>query len=205
MKTYLGLTAAITLWLLMASWVVLQAATPPPSIADIDPTDAVASAVDKALMALPSYGTLEEAGIAGIARDYQCSHVYECGGLIAQRPDGRFVVGPVHSDYEGDSVSMPSVVPKDWKRAGTHHTHPCMPTSHEVPFFSPQDLMGDISGHTIGFMGDLCTGEVHEFNPAKDAPADTPLPGDKDTWSTKGRIIGKIAVDGVSTEPKTGL
>src|SRR5580658_3157082 len=61
--------------------------------------------------ARPSYDTLEEAAVHGAQRLYECSHVYECGGSIAQRPDGKFVVGPVRTDYSGDSVAISHGVP----------------------------------------------------------------------------------------------
>ncbi len=157
------------------------------------------------LYALPAYDTLEEAGVHAIERAYRCSHVYECGGPIAQRPDGKYVVGPVHSSYAGDSLDMHHGVPLGWKLAADYHTHPCLPQHHDVPYFSPQDLEGYLSEHLPGFMGDLCTGNVHLFVPGKDAPDNEQPPKDPDVHLTQGRIVGQLKVDGVDQEPNTGI
>ena len=156
-------------------------------------------------MDLPTYDTLEEAGVHAIERDYKCSHAYECGGVIAQRPDGKYVVGPVHSEMQGDSVQIPTGVPKGWKLAADHHIHPCLAVSHEVAYFSPQDIEGSLAQNIPSFMGDMCTGKVHEFDPAKDSPNNEEPVTSPGIHITQGRIIGQIAVDGISMEPNTGL
>src|ERR1700674_4119454 len=90
---------------------------------------------------LTGYDALEEAGVHGIERAYQCSHAYECSGSIALRPsDGKYVVGPVRSDYAGDSVQVNHSVPPGWKLVADFHTHPCNADSHDVGYFSPQDM-----------------------------------------------------------------
>jgi hypothetical protein len=152
---------------------------------------------------LPAYSTLEEAGTRAIARAYQCSHVYECGGVIAQRPDGKYVVGPVRSDYSGDSVEIAYGVPMGYKLAADYHIHPCLPQSHHVAYFSPADTSNNIARHLIGFMGDLCTGKVHEFDPLTMKPDTDTL--EDGLYLTQGKIVGQISVDGTKQEPNTGL
>lgn len=156
------------------------------------------------LESLQGYDTIEQAGIAAIERAYRCSHVYECGGVIAKREsDGKYVIGPVDSTYSGDSVHFRSGSPLGSHVVANYHTHPCHMTSHFDEYFSPEDLMGDIAGRLIGIMGELCTGRVHEFNPAIMRPdVDEVEPG---TFLTQGLIIGQIAVDGKSVEPNTGM
>jgi hypothetical protein len=154
--------------------------------------------------ALPAYDTLEEAGVHGVLRAYECSHAYECGGPIAMRPDGKFVVGPVKSTYSGDSVELSHGVPAGWILVADYHTHPCNNTSHAVSFFSPQDIAGYELRKIVGFMGDLCTGDVHEFRPGVDSPNGDPIPGEPGYWLSHGRVVGQIQVDGKSQEPNTG-
>jgi hypothetical protein len=165
----------------------------------------VAPTIQTLLAGLPAYDTLEEAGVHAIARAYKCSHVYECGGAIAQRPDGKFVVGPVYSSYEGDSLEIHHRVPPDWTLVADFHTHPCLPQHHDVPYFSPPDLISAISSHVIAFMGDTCTGNVHMFVPGKDAPDNEQPPNDPGVYLTQGRIVGHITVDGIDVEPNTGM
>lgn len=152
---------------------------------------------------LPRYDTIEEAGVHAIMRAYQCSHYYECGGLIARDTKGKYVVGPVRSNDAGDMVNTGSTVPEDFTLVGDYHIHPCLKDSHYVNYFSPQDVSAYLTAQVIGFMGDMCTGEVHEFDPAKDKMADTKIA--ENLYLTKGRIIGHILVDGKSVEPDTGL
>jgi hypothetical protein len=152
---------------------------------------------------LHSFPTLREAGMYGIQRSYQCSHYYECGGVIAQGPDGRFIVGVTRTNFKGDSVALTHIAPPGYKVVADFHTHPCLPVSHYAHYFSPEDTANDTFNHVIGFLGDLCTGEVHEYDPSTMAPGDTQL--EDDVFSTAGKIIGKIKVDGVSLEPDQGI
>ena len=154
------------------------------------------------LESLPSYDTLEEAAVHAAERAYKCSHAYECGGSIAQRPDGRFVVGPVKSTYSGDSVAISHAVPGGWKLVADYHSHPCNAKSHEVAFFSPLDIEGSTMDRITGIMVDLCTGNVHEFTPGRDSPNNEKVVDG--VYLTQGRIVGHITVDGKSQEPLTG-
>jgi len=150
------------------------------------------------------YDTLEEAGVQGIARAYRCSHAYECGGAIAQRlSDGKYFIGPVRSDHAGTHVDIEYGTPPGTKLVADYHTHPCNSKEYIPEVFSPTDVSGNTSQRITGFMGDLCTGEVHEFTPNKDSPNDTYVPR-AGVYTTGGRIIGHITVDGLSQEPNTG-
>lgn len=168
--------------------------------------DAESQSVDAktTLETLTGYDTLEEAAVHAVERAYACSHVYECGGVIAVREsDGKYVVGPVSSSYSGDSVQFRHGSPLGSHVVATYHTHPCHPQSHFDEYFSPEDLMGDITEHLVGIMGELCTGRVHEFDPLSMRPdTDEVQPG---TFITQGKIIGQIKVDGASVEPDQGF
>jgi hypothetical protein len=155
--------------------------------------------------ALPAYDTVEEAAVHDAERLYKCSRAYECAGVIAQRPDGKFVVGPVRSSYSGDSVEYSLTVPMGWKLAAAVHTHPCNAQSHANPYFSPQDINGYLTYKVLGIMVNLCDGKVHEFDWTRDPPNNESPPEMEGTWMTQGRIVGQITVDGVSQEPNQGM
>lgn len=202
MKTFLGVLALLLMGGgSIVAGIVALAPVPSPASGKV----LILGAEDSGalLESLPSYATLEEAGVHAIEKAYACSHYYECGGPIAQKPDGRYVVGPVRSDASGDSVGMSHTVPAGWKLVADYHTHPCLADTHYVDFFSPQDLSNSFSSKIIGFMGSLCDGNVHEFDPSRDSPNDVKV--DDDIYLTHGRIIGKISVDGKSVQPVTGL
>lgn len=153
---------------------------------------------------LPAYDTLEEAAVHAEERAYKCSRVYECGGAIAVRPDGKYVVGPVQTSYHGDQVDLSHSVPAKWKLAGDYHTHPCLPDSHLPGYFSPQDAMNNTFLRVPGFIADLCTGKVHEFDPAT-MKSDAEYIESAGGYMTQGKIVGQIVVDGKSLEANTGL
>lgn len=153
---------------------------------------------------LPRYDELHDAAAAAAQMLYACSHYYECGNIIAQDPNGKYVVGRVLASMDhGDEVQIPHGVPAGWKFIAEAHSHPCLKDSHEVPFFSPQDLMGYVSGRFTGYMLDQCTGDVHEFVPGRDSPNELEMPGNPGTFSTHGVIVAHIPVDGKSVEPVT--
>lgn len=156
---------------------------------------------------LPGYDTMDEAGMAAIERAYRCSHYYECGGVIAQREsDGKYVVGPAVSSYGGDHVRVTHGSPSGTTVVADYHTHPCLPDSHFVSYFSPDDVAETTTLHITGYMGDLCSGDVHKYNYATMDPAPEKVADGLDTvYLTHGVIIGSIKVDHVSVEPHTGM
>jgi hypothetical protein len=155
--------------------------------------------------ALPRYDSLHEAAVAAAVKLYECSHYYECSTVIAKDKAGKFLIRPfLLSNDAGDNTEMSHGVPAGFELAADEHSHPCLPDSHEVSFFSPQDIMENTSTKTIGYMLDQCTGEVHEFIPGVTSPNETEMPGNPGVFSTHGKIVGKIPVDGKSVEPHTG-
>jgi hypothetical protein len=140
------------------------------------------------LAELTRFGTLHEAVMYDAVRLERCSHYYECAGVIAIDPSGKFVASAVHSDYAGDHVSMNHDVPPGWVLAADIHSHPCVP--HHVPsMFSPQDMIGSIITRTTSFMVDFCTGDVHEFIPGVTRPDLMPV---DNIWLTPGIIVGHV-------------
>lgn len=154
---------------------------------------------------LPGYDDLVDAGVHAIAAAYKCSHVYECGGIIGKRlSDGKYIVGRVYSDRQGDSLMVHHNSRPGVTLVADFHTHPCLAATHDVEFFSPDDMAEAEGHHVISFMGSLCDGAVHMYDyrtmRANEEPSDDP-----GTWLTRGLVVGHIAVDGKSVEPNEGF
>ena len=115
----------------------------------------------------PKFDTMEEAAVAAlkeINKQPVALQAYEWGGVIGKYSTGKFTYSPAATDYQGDNVGISAggLDPGAEPVAG-YHTHPCIP-EHLVEFFSPPDLVEVIFGHhPATFMGDFCTGNVHEF------------------------------------------
>lgn len=148
--------------------------------------------IPKSVMAPPEFDTAELAAVAGFkaVAAKPTATVYEWGGVVVKFPDGKFSALTANTDYSGDSVGIRgNAFGLNAEVVGTYHTHPCLP-QHDVEFFSPQDLQEAIYFHKLVFMGDFCSGNVHEFVPG-DKP-DTDKAHDADMYLTKGRIIGQF-------------
>lgn len=198
-----GFLLAMGMWAIMAGVPVAVLMSVPPAQTDAQlPGIVLTPEGEDPNAKLPRYDDLREAALVGAGKLYACSHYYECGGIIAQDPSGKYVLGPhIVSIMHGDEVQIGHAVPPGWKFVAEFHSHPCLPESHEVDYFSPQDLIGYISEHVTGYMLDLCKGDLHEFVPGRDSPNDTEMAGNPGIYSTHGRIVGHIPVDGKSVEP----
>ena len=205
MKTW----AAAALAVVAASAVVICAvglAHRAAPVASLKPAQAAIERVPPTdnMAALPRYDSLHEAAVAAAVKLYACSHYYECSTAIAKDQHGKFVVRPyLSSNDAGDNTEMSHGVPEGFELAADIHSHPCLPDTHEVSFFSPADVIEYIASRTTGYMLDECTGEVHEFIPGVTVPNETEMPGNPGTYSTHGLIIGKIPVEGKSVEANT--
>lgn len=144
----------------------------------------------------PTYDTIEQAAIAGfksIAAD-PISPYYEFGAEIVKTPDGKFLPLTPMTDFEGDRVHVGDrELEKLGILVGSYHTHPCLP-DHYVEFFSSDDLEEPIFYHRTAFMGDFCTGNVHEFKPGDKPDAQQPDNDEKSFYLSKGRLIGKFII-----------
>lgn len=120
----------------------------------------------------------------------QCSHYYECSTFIAKDSHGQFAVGPARTDYKGDGVRISANVPEDWNIVATVHTHPCI-ANHFPGLFSPDDMIGSITSRTIGFMVNMCTGNIQMFTPGISKADDVELK-DEGIWLSAGTVIGTV-------------
>ena len=145
----------------------------------------------------PGYDTIEKAVLVGFEAiaAKPSSQYYEWGGLIVKNAKGKFIALDANTSFGGDHVNIrdPSFLLQGTV-VGSYHTHPCIP-GHFIEYFSPADLMEPLFFHLTAFMGDFCTGTVHEFLPG-DKP-DVEHPTDHghtggDFFLTKGRIIGQF-------------
>lgn len=139
--------------------------------------------------------TPEDAATLGLKLIAQkaTSAYYEWGGAIGRDPvTGEFYLSPPVTSMHGDHVNLEKAIdsiPDGYELVGSYHTHPCIP-GHQTQVFSPGDLNGSIFNHETGFMGDFCTGLIHEFMPG-DKP-DVERIKEADLWLTQGRILGSF-------------
>jgi hypothetical protein len=160
-----------------------------------DPTVALASVGGEVAPTAHGFKTAEDAATAALKSiaAKPTSFYYEWGGYLARdTKSGEYFYHNANTSMHGDHVQIeePDDLPETFEVVGTFHTHPCLPR-HEVTFFSPADLMEGLFEHELVFMGDFCTGAVHEFKPG-DKPDVEKMPH-SDLWSTHGRIVGKFS------------
>ena len=137
-----------------------------------------------------TYDSLHEAAVADAKRIAECSVYYECAGEIFKH-DGKFVTGPVHTDYASNHVHVQDDQPTGWGLAADIHSHPCAPPNISQ-VFSPDDMINAITQRVpASYMVDLCTGDVHEFIPGVTKIDQEKV--DDDVWLSQGKIIGHIA------------
>jgi hypothetical protein len=141
---------------------------------------------------IPGFDTIEEAatdGLKSIAA-HPNSRYYEWGGIIVKTSTGKFLALPPNTSYEGSHVHISDYELPPGAVVGWYHTHPCL-AEFLVEYFSPADLIEPIFFHRASFIGDFCTGKVHEFKPGDKPDAERPNGGEgHGVYLTKGRILG---------------
>jgi hypothetical protein len=186
-----------------------SAAAPKPTVVDrrqaLEIADFLAS-IDATPVPVnfPKFDTMEEAAIAALKNIVDKAPValqgYEWGGVIGKTEAGKYVYSQPDTDYQGDNVHLAGGLPPDAVNVAGYHTHPCLP-EHEVEYFSPEDLIPVLfSRKPATFMGDYCTGNVHEFKEG-DKPDAVKVLGQ--VYLTKGRIIGQFTTP--HAMPKEGI
>lgn len=148
-----------------------------------------------------TYPTRDAAATAALAFVYNLLPAYESGGVILQMRDGSFTVGSPRTDFAGDHVVIDEDPQSytDGTIVATYHVHPCLPTTHFVEKFSPSDLrLARIARHAA-YMGDICTGAVHVWEPGVDG-YDAPNERTGSVQLSSGRIVGHFAVTGTPSE-----
>jgi hypothetical protein len=166
-----------------------------------DPTAQTVKTPEEENPKLHTFDTLREAVLYDATRLEDCSHVYECAGLIARAANGKYVTGPVWSSNFSDHVEMHDKVPYGWTLAANIHSHPCVP-AHWTGLFSPADMIGALISRTVGYMVDLCSGDVHEFIPGVTKVDEVLV---DDIYMTGGNIVGHVNAYPKDAIPNTGL
>jgi hypothetical protein len=150
------------------------------------------------------FDTLEEAAIAAfkVIAAKPSALYYEWGGVIVKSPAGKFSAEKANTSLGGDHVQIQSDnFFTNSTIVASYHTHPCLP-EHFVEYFSPQDLFEPIFFHLTVFMGDFCTGTVHEFKPGDKPDFEHPYDhGHKgeEIFLTKGTIVGTFTTGHLRT------
>ena len=125
------------------------------------------------LAAYAIFATMDAAAIDGLKDAAACSrNRVECGGAIYQRADGVYVRSGVITSGKPFGVSLETVyepVPTGMKVVGDFHVHICS-VHNDVfaPYFSTSDAILNQGLHTVGYMLDLCTHNVHRYDPTQD-------------------------------------
>jgi hypothetical protein len=160
-------------------------------------------------LSMPSPSSADESQLQGLAvRALRWAfyapngYRWEYSGVLTTR-DGQLVYSAFPRTLKMvDAVEMDAeklLVPGD-TLVGLYHTHPCKPDEYFSQYFSPQDLVSAFYYHVPSFILDECTGEVHEFDPARDRAVDTGTvvkvlrrDGSR-TWVRlpAGRVVGDI-------------
>lgn len=146
------------------------------------------------------YDTIEEAATHGLQSVIikPTASYYEWGGALIRNRDGKFGALPAATNHAGDHVRIdtdevePLLALAGAAIVGTYHTHPCL-AGYNVEYFSPPDLVEAIFWRRVVFMGDLCTGKVHEFKPGDKPDVERPEGDNNGFWLTKGRVVGQFA------------
>lgn len=168
-------------------------------------------AVIRCVSAEPStptdFESMNEAAVNALQLSYRLTPAYEQGGVVTRLSNGRFAIGSPHTDYAGDTVEI-DADPELYQGmvVATYHTHPCLPVTHVPGMFSPPDLRGAREEKLGSYIADLCTGDVHYWQPgdgysalpmSPDHPAVLAVFGPQVAF---GKIVGHIQVSGEPQE-----
>lgn len=129
---------------------------------------------------------------------------YEYTGIIVKRANGTYAwTAYPRTNNSVDSVKVnpkAMLMPGD-TLAGLYHNHPCMPRTHFTHQLSKPDVMLTYIYGVPMFMLDMCTGDVHVYDPLRDHVKDTGVwvsaidpytCKDILTMIPSGRIVGNI-------------
>lgn len=139
---------------------------------------------------------------------------FEYTGIVVQRANGTYAWSAYPTT--NSSVDSVRVHPKDMllpgeTLAGLYHNHPCMPQSHFNRLLSKPDVMLSYIWGVPMFMLDMCTGDVHVYDPLHDHVRDTGETvkvEDLDTCTPitmvlpRGRIVGNVGRSWPDNEAK---
>jgi hypothetical protein len=147
------------------------------------------------------FETFDSAAVYAIAKSYELTNAYESAGVIVVRNDMKFQVTVPRTESSGDSTSIPDFERKGFVVIADYHTHPCLPYTHWVRWFSGEDIEvaegGPLEPAVIAIMGDLCTGNVNEWAFGVDPVGDVMKHNldNSPVLLTKGHVIGHVEMN----------
>ena len=157
------------------------------------------------LFALTVFTTIDEAAISGLKHAAAiCNPRYECGGVVRAVPGGFEPTGLISSKrpFGVDLAEFygPDVV-------ADFHTHIC--SVHNKPFadfFSTSDAIVNQQLHTVGYMLNLCDGNIHRYDPSQDDRDDEEVDfrSGRVIYLTIGHIVGWVHDDSATSLPRVG-
>ncbi|HEV2178377.1 MAG TPA: hypothetical protein VGU20_30885 [Stellaceae bacterium] len=160
--------------------------------------------------ALEGYSTPREAAVAALTAAARVPY-YEFGNVVVRLVNGRYDFVTPHTLLAGNQsrINLDPDAYSGVQIVATYHTHPCI-KGYLSDHFSPPDLSTTRAVGKPAYIADLCTGDVHVFDPRIDTvartvinfPPDTPteiqdlLRGQLQRQDSPGRIVGRIPVTG---------
>lgn len=150
------------------------------------------------------FPSADAAALYVVTKIYERSHYYEYGGVIVKGAKGFMISLPATQHHGMDVNFEEDPEAFDSPIVATYHVHPCLRNAFPS-VFSPQDLEGSRVTKTPGYVLDECTGDLHYWAPG-DGYLDmdgllklgvNPMALMHGVQLSPGRIVGKIAVDGV--------
>jgi hypothetical protein len=126
-----------------------------------------------------AYFSMEAAAHDALIDAYNCSEGRrECGGVIYERPADKMIPYTLYfysaletSDkpFGTDVKALALTPPRHMKLVADFHNHLCLGRHKElVGVFSEADQIMNKGFHTIGYILDGCTGNIHRYDPASD-------------------------------------
>jgi|SRR6478609_1081851 len=136
-----------------------------------------------------TFTSLKRAVTWALAASFIMNDKFEIGGIIYQKGTKYYVSTFVTSGI-ADRVAIPDKsVDPTLVPVANFHTHPCMPYTHYIAYFSINDVVMGVNTKRLQYMGNLCTGDISEFNYKIDKLDYYTPNGD---FLSGGRIIGNI-------------
>lgn len=149
------------------------------------------------------FETFSSAATYAIAMAYEFTNVFESAGVVVIRSDMKFQVTKPVTENSGDSVGIPMFKRPGYVVVADYHTHPCLPYTHFVRWFSPEDIeeVEQEGGSSVAVMGDLCSGNVNVWSQGRDPVGDHLVHNfdGSPTALTTGHVVGHIEI---TKEPK---
>jgi len=168
---------------------------------------AVAAAV--ALHQWP-YASMDEAAKAALTEAAACSAgVRECGVAIYEwlEPGSSrrwYFYSAIETSNKPFGVEITALglpPPTHMRLVADAHIHVCLPQNRPyAPFFSVGDVLVNQAMHTVGYMADLCSMNIHRYDPAQDDADDEEIDfsSGRKLYLTIGHVVGWLGLRRIS-------